>query len=158
VLSKAVFLGALVLVQSSWMALFVHLIVRFPGDLATQLWLLTGVNAALTFVCLGISATLRTPEQASLVSVYLVGFQLPLSGAVLALPETVRGLVRPFIAAYWSWAGYIRTLDETRLYEAILSVTKTSISSVPLCLWVLACHVAVGLYVAYAGCKRAQWD
>lgn len=158
VASKAVFLGGLVLVQSAWMAIFVHMIVHFPGDVVTQLWLLTGVNAALTFICLGISALLRTPEQASLVSVYLVGFQLPLSGAVLALPEAIRGLVRPFIAAYWGWSGYIRTLDETRLYEAILSVTKTGISNVPLCFWVLACHVIVGLYVAWIGCHRAQWE
>jgi hypothetical protein len=158
VLSKAVFLGLLVLLQSAWMAVFVHLIVRFPGELATQLWLLTGVNAALTFVCLGISASLRTPEQASLVSVYLVGFQLPLSGAVLALPTALRGLVRPFIAAYWGWSGYIRTFEETRLYEAVLSVTQTKISPAPLCLWVLACHVIVGLYFAYMGCRRAQWE
>jgi hypothetical protein len=158
VASKAVFLGALVLAQSSWMAIFVHWIVRFPGSLGTQLWLLVAVNAALTFTCLGISAMLRTPEQASLVSVYLVGFQLPLSGAVLALPSALSGVVRPFIAAYWGWAGYIRTLDETRLYEAILSVTRTTIASTPLCLWVLACHTAVGLYVAYIGCRRAQWE
>jgi ABC-type multidrug transport system ATPase subunit len=158
VASKAVFLGGLVLVQSAWMALFVHLIVHFPGDLVTQLWLLTGVNGALTFICLGISALLRTPEQASLVSIYLVGFQLPLSGAVLALPEALRGFVRPFIAAYWGWSGYIRSFDETRLYEAILSVTKTSISGVPLCFWVLACHVVVGLYAAWIGCHRAQWE
>lgn len=158
ILSKAVFLGLLVLLQSAWMAIFVHFIVHFPGELATQLWLLTGVNAALTFICLGISASLRTPEQASLVSIYLVGFQLPLSGAVLALPTALRGFVRPFIAAYWGWSGYIRTFEETRLYEAVLSVTQTKISAVPLCLWVLACHVIVGLYFSYTGCRRAQWE
>ncbi len=158
VLSKALFLGALVLVQSAWMAVFVHWIVRFPGSLAVQLWLLVMANAALTFTCLGISATLRTAEQASLVSIYLVGFQLPLSGAVLALPAALAGLVRPFIAAYWGWSGYIRTLHETRLYEAVLIVTQTSISSIPLSFWVLGCHVAVGLYVAYVGCRRAQWE
>ena len=34
-----------------------------------------------------ISSMMKTAEQASLVSIYLVGFQLPLSGAVLALPK-----------------------------------------------------------------------
>ena len=36
-------------------------------------------------ICLAISSLMRTAEQASLMSIYLVGFQLPLSGAVLAL-------------------------------------------------------------------------
>src|SRR4029453_18267421 len=63
--SKAAFLGFLVLVQSLWMAIFVHWIVRFPGEFMPQAGLLIGINAALTFVCLGLSSLLRTPEQAS---------------------------------------------------------------------------------------------
>ena len=43
------------------------------------------VNAAMTSICLAVSSLMRTAEQASLLSIYLVGFQLPLSGAVLAL-------------------------------------------------------------------------
>ena len=54
-----------------------------------QMMVLIFVNAALTAVCLAISSLMKTAEQASLVSIYLVGFQLPLSGAVLALPKVL---------------------------------------------------------------------
>ena len=47
-------------------------------------------GAALTAICLGISAWMKTAEQSSLLSIYLVGFQLPLSGAVLALPKAMK--------------------------------------------------------------------
>jgi ABC-type multidrug transport system ATPase subunit len=156
--SKAAFLAVLVLAQSIWMGVFVHWIVRFPGDLMPQLALLTLVNAALTAICLGISSLMRTAEQASLVSIYLVGFQLPLSGAVLALPAALGPFVRPLIASYWGWSGFIQTLRDTRYYEAVGLVTQTKLAALPLCLWVLASHVVIGLCVAYAGSRSARWE
>ena len=158
VASKAVFLGALVLVQSVWMGVFVHVIVQFQGSLATQITLLTLVNASLTSVCLGLSSLMKTAEQASLVSVYLVGFQLPLSGAVLALPKALSMLTQPFIASYWGWSGFIQTMRDTRFYEAVLTVTQTTPAQVPLCIWWLACHVLLGLLLAYTGCKNSRWE
>ena len=101
VASKAAFLGVLVLGQSIWMGVFVNFIVQFKGSLPMQVALLILVNAALTSVCLAISSMMRTAEQASLVSIYLVGFQLPLSGAVLALPKMLSAITRPFIESYW---------------------------------------------------------
>ena len=85
-MSKVVFLSGLVLVQSLWMAGFVELFWSFKGSFADHAIFLVLVNAAMTSICLGISSLMRTAEKASLLSVYLVGFQLPLSGAVLALP------------------------------------------------------------------------
>ncbi len=158
VASKAVFLGVLVLVQSVWMGVFVHVIVQFQGSLATQITLLTLVNASLTSVCLGLSSLMKTAEQASLVSVYLVGFQLPLSGAVLALPKALSMLTQPFIASYWGWSGFIQTMRDTRFYEAVLTVTQTTPAQVPLCLWWLSCHVLLGLLLAYTGCKNSRWE
>jgi ABC-type multidrug transport system ATPase subunit/uncharacterized protein YhhL (DUF1145 family) len=158
VASKAVFLGALVVAQSVWMAVFVNLIVRFPGSLGTQILLLTLVNAALTAVCLGISSLTKSAEQASLVSIYLVGFQLPLSGAVLALPGALGWITRPFIASYWGWSGFVQTLRDTRFYEAVLKVTQTHLSAAPLCIWALTCHVLLGLVIAYVGCKNSRWE
>ena len=158
VASKAAFLGTLVLAQSVWMGVFVNVIVRFPGSLLTQVVLLTLVNAALTAICLGLSSIARTAEQASLVSVYLVGFQLPLSGAVLALPTAVSWITRPFIASYWGWSGFIQTLRDTRFYEAMLTVTQTKLAPAPLCAWVLACHIVLGLMLAYTGCKNSRWE
>ena len=67
-------------------------------------------------------------EQASLVSIYLVGFQLPLSGAVLALPDWAGTLARPFIAAYWSWSGVLQTLRGERYYDIVQTVIQTQLS------------------------------
>lgn len=156
VASKAVFLGLLVLAQSLWMGLFVHFVCGFPGDLPVQLIFLVLVNAAMTAVCLAVSSFLRSAEQASLVSIYLVGFQLPLSGAVLALPAFLGDAVRPFIAAYWSWSGVLQTLKGERYYDIVQMVVQTSLSSTGLCLWVLAFHVVIGLFVAAIGCQRRQ--
>jgi ABC-type multidrug transport system ATPase subunit len=158
VASKAVFLGVLVLAQSTWMGVFVNFIVQFKGNPVTQVMLLIFVNGALTAVCLAISSLMKTAEQASLVSIYLVGFQLPLSGAVLAMPAALAFFTRPFIASSWGWSGFIQTMRDTRFYDAVLSVTQTKLLPAELCFWVLICHIFLGLFLAYMGCKNSQWD
>ncbi len=158
VLSKAVFLTVLVAAQSVWMAVFVNVICHFPGDFVSQAAMLLMVNAAMTAVCLGISSMAKSPEQASLISVYLVGFQLPLSGAVLALPDFIGWATRPFIAAYWSWSGFLQSMRETRIYDIVQDVTQTHLSAVPLCFWVLGSHVFAGLFLAYIGSRNSQWE
>lgn len=156
--SKAAFLSVLVLAQSLWMAVFVNMICHFPGDLFTQALLLVAVNGAMTAICLGISSLMRSAEQASLVSVYLVGFQLPLSGAVLALPEVLGWVTRPFISSYWAWSGYLQTMKDTRYYEAVGNVIQTQLTPVPLCLIVLGAHVVLGLFLAYIGTRSSRWE
>ncbi|MCX6965478.1 MAG: ATP-binding cassette domain-containing protein [Verrucomicrobia bacterium] len=154
VASKAAFLLGLVLAQSIWMGIFVHHVCGFPGDFVTQLLLLVLVNAAMTSVCLGVSSLMSSAEQASLVSIYLVGFQLPLSGAVLALPALLGDAVRPFISAYWSWSGILQTLKSERYYDIVQTVVQSPLSPLSLCLWVLLAHVAAGLFVTCIGCER----
>ncbi|HEY5742389.1 MAG TPA: ATP-binding cassette domain-containing protein [Terrimicrobiaceae bacterium] len=154
--SKAVFLSVLVIAQSVWMGLFVHFVCGFPGDLLNQLLFLILVNAAMTSVCLAISSAMGSAEQASLVSIYLVGFQLPLSGAVLALPEWVDMVTRPFIAAYWSWSGVLQTLKGERYYDIVQTVIQTELSPAVLCAWVLGTHILVGLFATWVGCNRSR--
>jgi ABC-type multidrug transport system ATPase subunit len=154
--SKAAFLLFLVVPQSLWMGFFVHYVCDFPGDLALQLLLLLLVNAAMTSICLGISSLMASPEQASLVSIYLVGFQLPLSGAVLALPEMLGAAVRPFVSAYWSWSGILQTLKAERYYDIVQMVVQSPLSPLALCIWVLCLHVAIGLFIAWRGCEKRR--
>lgn len=156
--SKVVFLGTLVLAQSIWMALFVNWIVGFQGNFAEQVISLVLINGALTSICLGISAWMRTPEQSSLLSIYLVGFQLPLSGAVLALPKAIAWFSQIFIASYWGWSGFIRSMESTAHYDAVKSVTQTDPAGSLLCGWVLAAHVAAGLFLAYTGARNSRWE
>ncbi len=158
VVSRMIFLVALVCVQSVWMSLFVNSVVRMPGNLTTQTLLLVLVNAAMTSVSLGISALMKTAEQSSLVSVYLVGFQLPLSGAVLALPEWLGKITRPLIASYWGWSGYLQTLQDTRFYNAVVSMTQTPLMPIGAVAWVLGFQILLGLTMAYVGVRGARWE
>ncbi len=127
------------------------------APLLAQIAVLALVNAAMTSICLAISRMSRTAEQASLISIYLVGFQLPLSGAVLALPDAIGWIARPFIAAYWGWSGFLQTLRDTRFYDFVKAISHTALSPGVLCCWVLAAHVVLGLFVAMAGCKNSRW-
>jgi len=156
--SKAVYLAVILAAQSLWMALFVNTICHFPGDLLAQAGILFAVNAAMTSMCLGISAQMRTADHASLVSVYLVGFQLPLSGAVLALPKAVGWITRPFIAAYWGWSGYLETMRDTRFYDIVQMTSRTDLAPFAVCGWVLLAHTLAGLILAYFGARESRWD
>ncbi len=158
VASKVTFLGALVFAQSLWMTIFVNMIVGFQGDFAAQALNLFLVNAAITSVCLGISAWMKSAEQSSLLSIYLVGFQLPLSGAVLALPKAIALVTQVFIASFWGWSGFIRSMENTRYYDAIKQIAQTEPASGILCTWVLFAHVVIGLFFAYTGCKNSRWE
>jgi ABC transport system ATP-binding/permease protein len=154
------FLGTFILAQALWMGLFVQMVCDVPGDILWKLALLVAASAAMTFVCLGISGVMRSPEKATILSIYLVGFQLPLSGAVLALPKAFAPVVQPFIAAFWSWSGSLHTLKTTapEFHSAVQRVTSSDIVEPTLAMFVLVMHVIAGLIAAYVGTKRSQWD
>ncbi len=155
--SKIAFLACLVIGQSLWMAFFVNLFGAFRGDFIQHAGFLLLINAAMTSICLAISSLMRTAEQASLLSIYLVGFQLPLSGAVLALPENVEVFTRPFISAYWAWSGSVEALMP-QVHDAVKSVIDTSLSAQNACLYTLGAHIAVAFIATWAGARRPQWD
>ncbi len=155
--SKVAFLACLVIGQSLWMAFFVNFFGPFRGDFLPHAGFLLLINASMTAICLAISSLMRTAEQASLLSIYLVGFQLPLSGAVLALPESVEVFTRPFISAYWAWSGSVEAL-QTQVHDAVKSVIDTSLSAQNACLYALGAHIAVALIATWAGVRRPQWD
>jgi ABC-type multidrug transport system ATPase subunit len=156
---KIVFLALLATAQAVWMALFVNHFTNLPGDFGERLKLLLLVNYAMTSVCLAISAMMKSPEQASLLSIYLVGFQLPLSGAVLALPGAVEKVVQPLIAAYWSWSGQLSTMRDSDYFLAVTqAVPTTVVSASSVSVAVLVAHILTGLVLAWLGCQRHRWD
>ena len=154
--SKILFLALLVLAQSLWMTVLVKEICNLPGDFWEQFAVLGLVNLSLTSLSLAISSWSRTAEQASLIALYVVGFQLPLSGAVLALPDWLATLTRPFIAAYWSWSGYLQTLKETRLYDLVTFAGSTTLDTWMLCVMVLTFQSIACLLIAFLGCYRSS--
>ncbi len=158
VASKAVYLSVLVLVQSLWMFCFVEWFWPYRGDAMNHLIFLLLANAAMTSVCLGISANCKTPDQSSLLSIYLVGFQLPLSGAVLALPEFIETFTQPFISAYWAWSGSIEGGLAPDVIKAVKSIVQTSFQDMQMCRIVLLLHVLFGLVLTWIGVKRMRWE
>lgn len=158
VASKVAFLSVLVLMQSFWMTVFVQSISEIPSQaMLPHFLLLLLVNGGMTAICLGISSLAKTADQASLLSIYLVGFQLPLSGAVLALPNWAGWLTRPFISAYWSWAGIMDGMERD-YHRYIEEVTDTWLGPMWLSFVVLLLHVAIGLFIAYVGVKKPKWE
>ena len=156
-LGMGIFLSFLVLAQAGWMTLFVRAVCQFPGGLEAQFMPFLLVTGSITALCLAISSWTSSSEQASLGSLYLVGFQLPLSGAILALPDFLGVITRPWISAYWAWSGYLQTLKDTRFYDLVKSITETPLASFGVSLWILLIHLLMGLVLAYFGMRRSQW-
>ena len=156
-LGMGIFLSFLVLAQAGWMTLFVRAVCQFPGGLEAQFMPFLLVTGSITALCLAISSWTSSSEQASLGSLYLVGFQLPLSGAILALPDFLGVITRPWISAYWAWSGYLQTLKDTRFYDLVKAITETPLASFGVSLWILLIHLLMGLVLAYFGMRRSQW-
>lgn len=156
--SKLVFTGALALAQGAWMAAFVKVLCAFPGPWMEPCAVMAACALAMTWVCLGISALLASPEKASLLSIYLVGFQLPLSGVVLALPPALEWVCRPFVNAYWSWSGAMRSLDGHRLYDAYRETASPDlvIAAPAVAVAALGVHALAGAVMTGLGCHRRR--
>jgi ABC transport system ATP-binding/permease protein len=155
--AKLLHAAALGAAQGLWMTAFVKVLCEFPGDWGPQLGVLSAVGASMSVVCLGLSAVLASPDKASLLSIYLVGFQLPLSGVVLALPAALVWTVRPFIATYWGWAGYLMSMTESRFYDAVVLLDKGWLAPPMAAAAVLGAHLAGGAALVFWGCQRKRW-
>jgi ABC-type multidrug transport system ATPase subunit len=155
--AKILWVALLGAAQGAWMTVFVKLLCAFPGAWLPQLAVLSAAGASMSVVCLGISALLNSPERASLLSIYLVGFQLPLSGVVLALPAALVWTVRPFIATYWGWSGYLTSMRDSRFYDAVALLDPGWLASAPAALAVLGAHAIIGAALVFRGCQVQRW-
>jgi hypothetical protein len=143
-------------VQAFWMTWFVKSVCGFPGSLPIQCGILFASTLAMSATCLAISAYSQSAERASLLAIYLVGLQLPLSGAVLALPEAVSWVTRPFISAYWGWSGYLKSFETFRQYDIVKQATDTYLATIALVFFVLTLHVLLGFIATCAFVSRTR--
>lgn len=155
--SKLIYTALLGAAQGAWMTVFVKVLCEFPGGWGAQLAVLSATGASMSVVCLGLSAVLSSPDKASLLSIYLVGFQLPLSGVVLALPAALVWAVRPFIATYWGWSGYLMAMKDSRFYDAVTMMDKSWLAPPAIAVAVLGAHFLVGAAMVFWGCQRKCW-
>ena len=152
--SKLLFTSAVAIGQGLWMTLFVKYVCEFPGPLLPQAAGLMLSCVSMTAACLAFSAIFGSADKASLLSVYLVGFQLPLSGVVLALPEVLVWICRPFINAYWGWAGYFASMIDSRFYDAYRLQSAEMIPSAGLAGAVLCVHFCFAAACVFWGCQK----
>ncbi len=153
-MSKAFFVMVLSALQALAMHGLVKYFCQFPGPFFEQYMILFLSTLAMSLLCLTFSALFKTTEQASLVSVYLVGLQLPLSGAVLALPEWLLMVARPLINAYWSWSGYIKTMVDSRIYDVIMENTPTTLATPSAAMLLFGGHCFICLVASYFFVKQ----
>jgi len=156
VTTKSLLVLGLSVAQALAMSWFVKTVCGFPGSFFSQFEILAATTLAMSMVCLAISSASRSPERASLLANFLVGLQLPLSGVVLTLPPLANLLCRPFIAAYWGWSGYLKTLSAYPLYEIVRQSTDTHITELNVCLLVLGIHVMAGGMIAWIFVMRMK--
>jgi ABC-type multidrug transport system ATPase subunit len=156
VTTKGFLVLGLSVAQAFCMTWFVKTLCGFPGSFPAQFAAFFGTTLAMSVTCLAISSASKSPERASLLAILLVGLQLPLSGAVLALPKAISAICQPFIAAYWGWSCYLKTLSETKLYDIVSQATSTPIADFSLCLIVLALHSVICGVVAWMFVSRAR--
>ena len=111
-------------------------------------------------MCLAFSALFSSPDKANIVSIYLVGFQLPLSGIVLALPECLKWICRPLINSYWGWAGFMTSMKDTRLYDAFVQTSPSYewIAKPNIALFALAVQGIIGIAFVLKGCYQKKWN
>ena len=158
--SKIIFTSLIALFQGVWMCWFVKFVCDFPGDFLTQAAVLSGVCVSMTLVCLAFSALFSSPDKANIVSIYLVGFQLPLSGIVLALPECLKWVCRPLINSYWGWAGFMTSMKDTRLYDAFVQTSPNYewIATPDIAIFALALQGIIGVAFVMKGCYQKKWN
>lgn len=158
--SKIIFTSLIALFQGVWMCWFVKFVCDFPGDFLTQAAVLSGVCVSMTLVCLAFSALFSSPDKANIVSIYLVGFQLPLSGIVLALPECLKWVCRPLINSYWGWAGFMTSMKDTRLYDAFVQTSPNYewIAAPDIAIFALALQGIIGVAFVMKGCYQKKWN
>tara|TARA_R100000027_G_scaffold66532_1_gene62665 strand:+ start:1021 stop:2703 length:1683 start_codon:yes stop_codon:yes gene_type:complete len=151
---KLVFTGCIAVIQGIVMTVVVKAVVHFPGSWWIQGLTLVLVSLALSWLALGFSAWLKSGEKASLLAVYVVGFQLPLSGIVLTLPEPFSEVVRTVITTYWGWASYLASFRDTGLYDAAVFVSNETVPPYALSLLVLAIQVLSAMILVASGVFR----
>ena len=158
--SKIIFTSLIALFQGVWMCWFVKFVCDFPGGFLVQAAVLSGVCVSMTLVCLAFSALFSSPDKANIVSIYLVGFQLPLSGIVLALPECLKWVCRPLINSYWGWAGFMTSMKDTRLYDAFVQTSPSYewIASPGIAIFALALQGIIGVAFVMKGCYQKKWN
>lgn len=157
VTSKLCFVLPLVLLQSAWLGLFVDMASGgLPGHSGTRLLLLMLGSAAFTTLTLGLSALSSSPDRASSRSWLFAFAQLPLSGALLALPSGLASTLQPLVTAFYAWSGSLHTLKGTPVFEPFTVSNGTWLATPAIAVFMLLLHAFAGLALTIYGVRRSR--
>jgi len=157
VTSKVCFVLPLVLVQSAWLGLFVDMTTGgLPGQSGTRLLLMMLGSAAFTTLTLGLSALSSSPDRASSRAWMFAFAQVPLSGALLALPGGLASTLQTFVTAFYAWSGSLHTLKGTPVFEPFTVSNGTWLATPGVAIFMLLLHASAGLALTIYGVRRSR--
>ena len=157
VTSKLCFVLPLALVQSAWLGLFVDMTTGgLPGHSGTRLLLMMLGSAAFTTLTLGLSALSSSPDRASSRAWMFAFAQVPLSGALLALPGGLASTLQIFVTAFYAWSGSLSTLKGTLLFEPFTISNGTWLATPGMAIFMLLLHALAGLSLTIYGVRRSR--
>jgi hypothetical protein len=65
---------------------------------------------------------------------------------------------RPFINAYWGWAGYFSSMEQTRFYDAYTYTNpEVVVANYYVAALVLGLHAVAGAVLVWWGCRQRRW-
>ncbi len=153
-LGKFLFLIPILLAHGAWLSLFVDMATGgLPGHALVRLGLLIVSAIAFSALCLGISAQSKNADSAQKFCLWLALLQIPLSGALLAWPAQLGGVMHPLISLHSCWSGSLSTLQQSGFAEAFAKINGTQLQQAGMAFGILGIHFLIGITVAFLGLK-----
>jgi ABC-type multidrug transport system ATPase subunit len=127
-----------------------------PGHAFARLVLLVLSGVAFTFICLGISSNSKSSARSLGICLGLLFANVILSGALLAPPRIIGGVIQPFCTAYYGWSGALDAMHGTSVFESMTELVPTWFATPAFAVIMLLVHALVGLSLIVIGMRRGR--
>lgn len=127
-----------------------------PGHASLRLVLLMLTGIAFGCLCLGLSATSRSPEVAENRAWKLWSANLLLSGALLGFPRPLGMVLQPFLTLFQGWSGSVDTLAGQPVFALLTQFVHTWFAKPGSAVIALLLHATAGIALAAWGLKRRR--
>lgn len=127
-----------------------------PGHALLRLALIMLTGISFGSLCLGLSATSRSPESAENRAWKLWTANLLFSGALLGFPRPLGTILQPFLTLFQGWSGSIDTLAGLPVFVPLTQWVRTGFATPGSALTTLLLHAVAGIALASWGLKRRR--
>jgi hypothetical protein len=80
--------------------------------------------------------------------------QAPLTGAIIALPAVLGGVLHPLVTAFYGWSGCMDSMHGTALFDTAIKLNPTWFATPAGAMAMLLLHVLIGLIFILTGLRR----